>query len=161
MAGGPHHKMCPTLPSRALPTTYDAHTLLTFKPGLKSPGLSGTCMGKPWYRKAQDGVIEMSVRLPLLLCLPFLIEMSVYFSLLLCLPLSLSLSLPYHKHTWDLPGTYQDPARDLPGTYQELVRNLQEPTRDLSGTYQEPTRNLPGTCQEPTRDLPQPYQEPT
>ena len=76
--GGPSSKECPTLPlSSSPPTTYDGLSLLTFKPGLKSPGLSGTCMGKPWNRKAQNSVIEMSVCLPLLLCLPFLIEMDL------------------------------------------------------------------------------------
>ena len=64
MAGGPPCKLCPTLPSRALPTTYDAHTLLTFKPGLKSPGLSGTCRGKALNRKALDPLSPDSFRSP-------------------------------------------------------------------------------------------------
>ena len=49
-----------------LPPAYDGLSLLTFKPELKSSGLSGTCRGRALEPESPRFAIEMPVCLPLL-----------------------------------------------------------------------------------------------
>ena len=112
-------------------------TLLTFKPGLKSPGLSGT---PPLSVSTAWCIIEGPSAPDRVRAFRNLYEQGPDSS---AAPSRSKLN-PHETSPTSLQQQEHKPTRSLPGPYQEPATNLPEPTRNLPGTYQEPIRNLPG-----------------